>query len=77
MRTPINKESFEDSFIKKDRIYIEDINNGFFLFTNKKYDGILRHIGIIRCEKAYKLYYRSRLRFLVDFYFEDYLPVLL
>ena len=44
-------------------------------------DGIFRKIGIIRCEKAYKLYYQdsssfSGIRFFVyDFCFEDYLPL--
>ena len=35
MRTPINKESFEDSFIKKDQVDVNYMSNGFFLFTNR------------------------------------------
>ena len=35
MRTPINKESFEDRVIKKDLVNV-DYEDGFFLFTKKK-----------------------------------------
>ena len=53
--------------------------NSFFLQTKKNY-GIFKHIGIIRCQKAYKLYYQDPIYgvgsfFLYDFCFEDYLPL--
>ena len=35
MRTPINKESFEDRVIKRDQVDV-DYSDGFFLFTKKK-----------------------------------------
>ena len=35
MRTPINKESFEDRVIKRDKVDV-DYSDGFFLFTKKK-----------------------------------------
>ena len=78
MRTQINKESFEDRVIKKDLVDV-DYDDGFFLFTNKKIDGIYKHIGIIRCHKAYKLDFQDSFGretfFVYDFCFEDSLPL--
>ena len=53
MRTPINKESFEDRILEKNKVDINLLNDGFFLFTKTKITGILETIGIIRCEEAY------------------------
>ena len=36
MRTPINKESFEDKISERNKVDIAFINQGFFDFTNKK-----------------------------------------
>ena len=37
MRTPVNKESFEDRVNEGDRADADFIEKGFFLFTNKKW----------------------------------------
>ena len=36
LRTPISKESFENVIFKRDRVDVDFINKGFFVFTNKK-----------------------------------------
>ena len=85
MRTPISKESFEDKIFERDRVDIGFINQGFFDFTNKKNNGDLNRIGIIRCQEAYKLYFQwdkyatldePKIRYLYDFCFEDDLPLI-
>ena len=42
MRTPINKESFEDKISERNKVDIAFINQGFFDFTNKKNNGELK-----------------------------------
>ena len=78
MRTPTNKESFEDRVIERDRADVDFINDGFFLFTNIKIDGTFRTIGIIRCEEAYKLYFQDPIHsvgsFGVESIYRKYLP---
>ena len=78
MRTSINKESFEDRVIKRDKVDV-DYSGGFFLLTKKQIDGIYDNIGIIRCEKAYKLYsqdsFGRKMISVSDFWFEDFLPL--
>ena len=83
MRTPINKESFEDKISERNKVDIAFINQGFFDFTNKKNNGELKKIGIIRCQNAYKLYFqwdkyatldKPEIKYLYDFCFEDDFP---
>ena len=85
MRTPINKESFEDKISERNKVDIAFINQGFFDFTNKKNNGELKKIGIIRCQDAYKLYFqwdkyatldKPEIKYLYDFCFEDDLPLI-
>ena len=59
MRTPINKESFEDIVNERDRIDINFIDKGFFTFTRKQINGNFDLIGIIRCQDAYKSYFQD------------------
>ena len=85
MRTPINKESFEDAVIKRDRADVDFISKGFFAFTkNKKRDGVIgdiSHIGVITCIDAYRLNCQIPEGGYVvgspgyDFCFDDPLPV--
>ena len=81
MRTPINKESFEDRVNERDRVDINFIDKGFFTFTRKQINGNFDLIGIIRCQEAFKLYfqdprYPGTVKFAYDFCFEDDLPLI-
>ena len=83
MRTPINKESFEDRIIEKDRVDVSSIDKGFFTFTRKQINGNFDLIGIIRCQGSYKLYFQhprytflDPVKFVYDFCFEDDLPLI-
>ena len=81
MRTPINKESFENRVNERDRVDINFIDKGFFTFTRKQINGNFDLIGIIRCQDAYKLYfqdprYPGTVKFAYDFCFKDDLPLI-
>ena len=42
MRSPINKESFEDRISERNKVDIAFISQGFLDFTNKKNNGELK-----------------------------------
>ena len=82
MRTPINKETFSDFIITKDRVDLDFLGKGFFTFTNYTNYGDFLDIGRINCKEAFKLFLkpsdsREGTFFGYDFCFDDDLPILI
>ena len=79
MRTPFNKENFNERVIEKKKIN-SDFSNGFFEFILKKKDGIPTNkiISNLRCNEAFNLYLYDddgkRFFYTYDFCFDDTFP---
>ena len=79
MRTPFNKENFNERVIEKKKIN-SDFSNGFFEFILKKKDVIPtnKSISILRCNEAFNLYLYDddgkRFFYTYDFCFDDTFP---
>ena len=79
MKTPINRASFENE-AAHGRLSLSEYKDApFFSFTKAKEADYFSYtrIGMIRCERAYKRELRAggSLFALLDFCFEDYLPL--
>ena len=89
MKTPINKKSFEDRLVERNKIDVGFYSSGFFSFIRFR-DNIHKTIANISCQNAYKLFYISRSltgpnagedrlikgEYGYDFCFEDDLPII-